>query len=242
MLFRTKFTWLLAFLLLHNYALAHNPELIWCLGHVPKRSYYVEGQSPHGPEVDMMQDVAMRMNMQLVYTVPTPINRCLQQLTRGEVDIVAGLLGTSEREKRFLMIPYDVARSESWFVHRDNPIKNKASLHITFIEGRVYSAYLRETYHAAGHQLSSSTSIDDALALLLFKQTDVVVGPEHITLGHIVANPRYQNALVLASQNYQPNLEAHIALSRTGRYADRYQSFREVIERIRAEGKYQFYK
>lgn len=242
MFFRIKAIWLLAFLLLQSSALAHSDELVWCLGHLPNRSYYVDGQSPQGIEVDLMQDVATRLNMQLVFTVPTPTNRCLQQLARGEVDIVAGLLGTSEREKLFLMIPYDIARPESWFVHRDNPITDKTPLRITFIEGRVYSAYLRETYHAAGHQLSSSPSIDDALALLLFKQTDVVVGPEHITLGHIAANPRYQGALVLAPQDKQPDFEVHIAISRNGRYTDRYDAFREVLKQIRAEGKYQFYE
>ncbi|MCH8538620.1 MAG: transporter substrate-binding domain-containing protein [Alkalimonas sp.] len=241
MLFKIKVTWLLVFLLLPSSALAQSAELIWCLGHLPNRSYYVDGQNPQGIEVEMMQDVAARLNMQLVYTVPTPTNRCLQQLIRDEVDIVAGLLSTTEREQQFLMIPYDEARPESWFIHRDNPIDEKASLRITFIEGRVYSATLRESYQTAGHHVSSSASIDDALALLLFRQTDVVVGPEHITLGQIAANPRYQQTLVLAPQDYQPSFEAHIALSRTGRYADRYQAFREVIEQIRAEGKYQFY-
>lgn len=242
MLFRIKAAYLLSgLLLLTGKVCAENKELIWCLGHIPNRTYYVEGHSPRGIEVDLMHEVAARLNMRLVFTVPTPVNRCLHQLERGQVDVVAGLLFTEERNKLFLLIPYDAARPESWFVHAGNPIDNKSSLRITFMDGRFYSANLRERYEAKGHQLNTAASMDEALAMLYFKQTDVLVGPEHVTLGNIAGNPRYRDTLVLAPRDYQPNFEAHIAISRTGRYADKHQDFQQVLQQIRAEGRFQFY-
>lgn len=101
---------LLAMLQLYGSALVQGDELLWCLAHLPNRSYYVDGSNPQGVEVDMMKDAASRLNMRLAFTIPTPTPRCLQQLARDEVDIVAGLLGTSERKQLFLMIPYDIAR------------------------------------------------------------------------------------------------------------------------------------
>ncbi|SEA99111.1 substrate-binding periplasmic protein [Alkalimonas amylolytica] len=221
--------------------LAEQAVLIWCLGHLPNRTVYQANTEPRGIEVDLMRDLAARLNMRLEYTVPTPINRCLQQLERGQVDVVAGLLFSKERDRLFLLIPYDSARPESWFVHKANPIENKTKLRITLIEGRLYSANLRERYQEKGHQLKSVASMDDALAMLYFQQTDVVIGPEHVTLGYIVANPRYRETLVLAPQDYQPNFEAHIAISRTGRYAEHHQAFQQALQAIRAEGRYQFY-
>ena len=69
--------------------------------------------------VSLMQDLARRLELQLSYTLPTPAYRCLQQLEQGEVDIVASLLYTSEREQRFYLFPFDIARSEIWFIHKD---------------------------------------------------------------------------------------------------------------------------
>ncbi|MCC5853355.1 MAG: transporter substrate-binding domain-containing protein [Alkalimonas sp.] len=222
--------------------MAANATLTWCLGHLPNRVQYESGKAPSGPEVDLMQDFAARVGMTLEYTVPTPIPRCLQQLQRGQVDIVAGLLFTAERNELFYMLPYDTARPESWFIHKDNPIEQKSNLRLTFVDGRIYSANLREHYAAAGYQLLNADNLDDGLAMLLLQETDVLIGPEHITLGRIAANPRYHHYLILAPQDSQPNFEVHIAISRTGRYADQKTLFQQALEQMRAEGRHRLYE
>ncbi len=232
----------LAFLLLPTGSVAANATLIWCLGHIPNRVQYESDKAPSGPEVDLMKDFAARVGMTLEYTVPTPIPRCLQQLQRGQVDIVAGLLFTAERNELFYLLPYDAARPESWFIHKDNPIEQNDNLRLTFVDGRIYSANLQERYAAAGYQLLNADNLDDALAMLLFQETDVLVGPEHITLGRIASNPRFQHTLILAPQDYQPNFEAHIAISRTGRYAGQKERFKQVLEQMRAEGRHRLYE
>lgn len=222
-------------------ASAQQEQLLWCVDHVPQRQHYESGKTPYGPMVNLMQDLALRLNLQLTYTLPTPSNRCLQQLERGEVDVVASLLYSAEREKRFYLFPFDIARSESWFIHKDYLLTQQAGLRVTLIKGLIYSPSLPETYKTAGFLLTTADNMDDALAALFFRDTDVVVGPEHITQAKIAGNVRYNNALILAPLNQQPTTEAHIAISKSGRYAHRHDAFRQALQQIRQEGKYRLY-
>lgn len=226
---------------LSEVVLAQPTQLLWCLDHVPHRQHYEPGKAPYGPMVNLMQDLAKQLNVELTFTLPTPVNRCLQQLERGEVDIVASLLYSPQRQQHFYLMPFDIARSESWFIHKDYQFQDKPGLKVTLIKGLIYSSSLPEKYIAAGYKVATAIHMDEALSALFFRDTDVVVGPEHVTLGRIASNARYKDVLTLAPQSQQPVIEAHIAISRTGRYADRYDDFRQVLQKIRAEGKYRLY-
>lgn len=215
--------------------------LIWCLDHVPKRQHYESGKAPYGPMVNLMQDLAARLDFELVYTLPTPRERCLQQLERGEVDVVVSLLYSAERAQRFYLLPFDVAHSESWFIHKDTRLNIQAGLKVTLVDDRIYSDLLMQKYLNEGFQINKVANIDGALATLFFRDTDVVVGPQHVILAQIARNARYKDMLILAPQNQQPASEAHIAISKTGRYADRHDAFRQVVQQIRLEGKYRLY-
>lgn len=215
--------------------------LIWCVDHVPQRQHYEKGKAPYGPMVDLMQDLAGRLQLELEFTLPTPVNRCLQQLEQGEVDIVASLLYSAERAKSFYLMPFDIAHSERWFIHRENKLQERSGLRITLINNFIYSPSLAETYAKDGHKVTTADNIEQALTQLYFRDTDVVVGPEHFTLGYIERNARYKNALRLAPVEQQRDVEAHIAISKTGRYAGRYDEFNHAIQMIRQEGKYRLY-
>ncbi len=228
-------------MLLSGAVTAQPEQLLWCLDHVPKRQHYEPGKTPYGPMVDLMQDLARRLNVELTYTLPTPVNRCLQQLEHGEVDIVASLLYSPQREQRFYLMPFDIARSESWFIHKDYQLSDQAGLRVMLIKNLIYSPALQDSYKAAGYLVSTASSIDDALAALFFRDVDVIVGPEHITQAKIASNARYKNILTLAPLHQQPAIEAHIAISKTGRYAHRHQAIRQALKQIRQEGKYPLY-
>ena len=86
---------------LSEVVLAQPTQLLWCLDHVPQRQHYEPGKAPYGPVVNLMQDLAKQLNVELTFTLPTPVNRCLQQLEHGEVDIVASLLYSPQRQQHF---------------------------------------------------------------------------------------------------------------------------------------------
>ena len=220
---------------------AKQPKLVWCLDHVPQRQHYEPGKAPYGPMVELMQELAAKLNVDLIYTVPTPVNRCLQQLQNGEVDIVASLLYSPQRDKLFYLMPFDVAHSERWFIHKDYTLKKDKGLRVSLIKGFIYSPKLAKTYKDQGYVLHTAENIEQALTALYFRDTDVVVGPQHFTLGHIDRNIRYKGVLRLAPVDQQGEIEAHIAISRNGRYANRHDEFREALTAIRQEGKYRLY-
>ena len=112
---------------------------------------------------------------------------------------------------------------------------------VTLVKGLIYSEALAENYKKAGHQVNLAANMDDALTALFFRDTDIVVGPEHITQALIARNARYKDILMLAPQSQPPAIEAHVAISKTGRYADQHQAFRQALQQIRQEGKYRFY-
>nr|WP_255604759.1 transporter substrate-binding domain-containing protein [Rheinheimera maricola] len=221
-------------------AAVERKPLIWCLDNLPLRHHYEANKAPYGKLVDLMLEVSAQLDFELVYTVPTPVARCLKQLEQGEVDVVTGLLRSTERDQRFIMLPFDIARTESWFINQNNVVTD-AALRLTMIEGRIYSESVAVQYQAQGYQMNTAASIDDALAALYFKQTDVVVGPEHTVLRHIATNARYQDVLVLAAKTQQSNMDVHIALAKNGRYAAKYDALKRVLEQLRAEGKYRLY-
>ncbi|MEH8017785.1 transporter substrate-binding domain-containing protein [Rheinheimera muenzenbergensis] len=228
-------------MLLSDVAAAQPEQLLWCLDHVPKRQHYEPGKTPYGPMVNLMQDLASRLNVELTFTLPTPVNRCLQQLEHGEVDIVASLLYSPQREQRFHLMPFDIARSESWFIHKDYQLQDQPGLRVMLVKDLIYSAGLQDNYKAAGYVITTANNMDEALAALFFRDTDIVVGPEHITQAKIANNARYKTILTLAPLHQQPVIEAHIAISKTGRYAKRHEAFRQALQQIRQEGKYALY-
>lgn len=215
--------------------------LIWCLDSLPPRQIHIDGKPPFGPMVDMMKHVAEKLQLELVYSIPTPVNRCLDQLASGEVDIVAGLLKTAEREQQFFLYPFDQARAESWFINTLARVDHKKALRITKIKNRHYSDDFDARYLAAGYQVSEADNIDTALITLFFNDTDVVVGPEHIIQAEIAKNARYSNSLVLTPQKLASATEAHVAIKKSGRHAARNDELIQIFKHIRESGNFNFY-
>lgn len=220
---------------------ASQPPLVWCFDNLPPRQYYDAGKEPVGAMVELMKELAKRLDTELHYTVPTPTVRCLQQLEQGEVDIVVGLLLTPERQQQLYMFPFDSARPNSWFINQQYPLAAEQPLRLTLIKTQVQAAAAAQQLSQAGHQVHLAADFDTALTDLFFNKTDVVVGPEHITQKHIAQNGRYQRDLVLAPQEYQQPVEAHIAICKKGRFANRADEIQRIIQDIRASGRYQFY-
>ncbi|MFN4055893.1 MAG: substrate-binding periplasmic protein [Alishewanella aestuarii] len=214
----------------------------WCFDNLPPRQYYTNGQEPVGSMVGFMKELAHRLNTELHYSIPTPTTRCLQELERGKVDIVTGLMLTTDRKQRFHMFPFDSARPNSWFVNKLYPITAGQQLRLTLIQSQIQANETAEQLIAAGYTVNLVADFDTALTHLFFNKTDVVVGPEHITQKHIAQNGRYQNVLILAPQEYQQHTDAYIAISKQGELAKRSDEIELIIKELRASGRFQFYE
>jgi ABC-type amino acid transport substrate-binding protein len=215
--------------------------MLWCIDNLPPRHYYTTEQELIGSMIGFMQELANHLDAELHYTAPTPIARCLQKLEQGKVDIVTGLMLTPERKQQFLMFPYDNARPHSWFINRHYPLSEVKMLRLTLIDTQIHAKEAAERFIAAGYQVNLVPDFDTALANLFFNQTDVLVGPEHITLKMIAQNGRYHNTLILAAQEYQQPIKAHLAINKQGRFSDQVETIQAFLNEIKNTGRYQFY-
>jgi ABC-type amino acid transport substrate-binding protein len=206
-------------LLLSLKALAATVELEWCLDHFPPRHSYLPGQQPSGPMVDMMQKLAAHSGFTLKFSPPTPTTRCLKLMQQGKTDIMTGLMWSEQREQYMLLLPFDQAKSEILFVHKEQQIQDQASLEnrqIAIIKTRRYSKALLAMLEQQQVKMRTVDDLEQAMAMLHFKQVDAVAGPLHITERILKSNPRLQSSIIV--NPWQPpnrsELQNHLALSR----------------------------
>lgn len=200
-------------------AYAAAPELEWCLDHFPPRQEYLPGQTPSGPMVEMMQKLAKQSGFTLKFSPPTPTARCLMLMQQGKTDLMTGLMWSEQREQYMLLLPFDEARPETLFVHKDQQVKDEnalQNLQIALVKTRSYSKALIALMEQQQVKMRSVDDLEQAMAMLHFKQVDVVAGPLHLTERLLSQNPRLRSSIVV--NPWQPpnrrELQNHLALSR----------------------------
>ena len=199
---------------------AAQPELEWCLDHLPPRQNYLPNQQPSGPVVDMMQQLAKQSGFILKFSPPTPVARCLKLMQQGKTDLMSGLLWSEQREQFILLLPFDEARPDALFrANNQQPIENIAALNgktIALAADRHYRKNLMQVLQQ--HQLKVKTvpNLEQALALLHYGDVDLVVGPQHITLNLLKNNPRLAENISLNSWQFEQDKsqQNHLGLSR----------------------------
>lgn len=226
---------------------ASPPELEWCLDHFPPRQHYVAGHPPSGPMVEMMQKLAKQSGFTLKFSPPTPTARCLKLMEQGKTDLMAGLMWSEQREQYMLLLPYDEARPETLFVHKDLQIKDEnalQNLQIALVKTRSYSKALLTLL--AQHQVKIRTvdDLEQAMAMLHFKQVDAVAGPFHITERLLSQNPRLRNNIVV--NPWQPpnrrELQNHLALSRMSPHFQFHLQISQQLEKLVEAKQTHFYE
>lgn len=210
---------LVSILLFSAGTLAANVELEWCLDHFPPRQEYLAGQAPSGPMVEMMQKLAAQSGFTLKFSPPTPTARCLMLMQQGKTDLMTGLMWSEQREQYMLLLPFDEARPEALFVHKDRQIDSEnalQNLQIALVKTRSYSQGLITLLEQQKVIMRKVDDLEQAMAMLHFKQVDAVSGPLHITERLLAQNPRLRSNIVVNA--WQPpnrrELQNHLALSR----------------------------
>ncbi|HEX5792988.1 MAG TPA: transporter substrate-binding domain-containing protein [Rheinheimera sp.] len=222
---------------------AAQPTLQWCLDHFPPRHIYQPGMTePSGPMVDMMHELARRSGFTLSFSVPTPTERCLKYLTAGKTDMVTGVVSTPERAQQLLLAPFDIARTESWFVRSDQQQAEKTAIRrVALLKSKVYRATLASELQQKGFNVLWLENTEQALAALLLNETDAVIGPEH-RLGYAIATqPRYKDKLVLLNTGAAPVTYANLAMAANGPHAELFNSISNELTLMMTEGKTRFY-
>lgn len=225
---------------------AAKPELIWCLQDLPPRQFYPANGEPYGPMVDFMQKLATQAGFRLTFTPPTPTSRCLKLMQQGEADLMVGLLKTPERSQFMHLWPVDTARPASLFTLKSAALLTSptelSGRRVALVDAYSYPEEVRAELTKLQVQVVRAPTIEEALALLLYQQADVLVGPYHLTLYAIGQNPRFQSIVAqqqqLASGGVAQN---YLALSRKSKYAAKAAQLEQALQQLLLVHKPNFY-
>ena len=228
-------------------ALPHKPVLIWCLNHFPPRHSYVNGLPPSGPMVAMMQELAQRSGFELQYTPPSPTNRCEHLVAQGKADLMSSLLWTERRAQLMELLPFDVARISTIYRRPDSPQlqseQQLAGRTLVLTKDRSYPAPLLSYLRQQGAHLLWGNDIETSLAMLLYRQADFFIGPQHYTELERANNARLSslqpNDWQLGSE-FQPT--SYIGFSRQSAHPQLLPQLQQQLQQMVAEQKTHFYQ
>lgn len=226
---------------------AEQPTLTWCLQHLPPRQFYPEQGEPYGPMVDFMRKLSNNAGFRLKFTPPTPNTRCLKLMQQGDVDLMVGLLKTPERSEFMHMWPFDNARPAALFTLKSAALFTSSNdlrgRKIILVNAFTYPEPIRAELSELQVQVMPAPTIEDALALLLYRQADVVVAPYHMTLHAIAQNPRFKSIVVQQQQLQSANVaQNYLALSRKSKYAAQAPQLERALQQLLLETPPDFYQ
>lgn len=207
-----RFILLWCFSLLSGQASATSLE--WCLDHFPHRHFYPDNGQPHGPTVELMQELSKRAGFTLTFSTNTPFPRCLQNLKQGKSDLMTSLNYSADRAEFMYLLPYDKARVEVLYQRKGaSPLNSWAELsnqQLGLVRGYVYNAALLEKLSVL-HQVEVS-SLDIGFAMLLTGRIEALIAPAQQALNVIDSNPRYKNQFQPAALQFTPATDRFVYL------------------------------
>lgn len=197
------------------------PTLVWCLDHFPHFHEYDSGDTPTGPSVELIQELARRAGFQLSFTPRTNLARCLKLMEQGEVDLMTNLRYSDERNQFMYLLPYSNNVAESLFLRiADNRlIDSKAqlrSLTLATLRHYLYNPATMALIAEESRHIAQVDSIEVALEMLLRKRIDGLVAPTISTTEAINAVSSYQQRFKIAPLDFSGNTpnNIHLAIAR----------------------------
>lgn len=223
------------------------PSLIWCLDHLPPRHSYLPGQQPAGPMVQMMQELAERSGFTLQYTPPSPVSRCEHLLASGKADLATSLLWSAEREKIMVLLPFDEARISIIYRRPDSPpLHSEQDFNgrtLVLLQDRPYPEALLTMLSAQGGQLVWGKDLNSALALLLYRQADFFIGPQHYTE---LARQQNQRFMSLTANDWQLGApyapSSYLGFSRRSAHPQLLPMLQQQLQQLVQQQKTHFYQ
>uniref|UniRef100_A0A486XK36 Bacterial extracellular solute-binding protein, family 3 n=1 Tax=Rheinheimera sp. BAL341 TaxID=1708203 RepID=A0A486XK36_9GAMM len=224
------------------------PVLQWCLDNYPNRHNYPAQGLPYGPTVDLMRELANRSGFELSFSPNTPFARCLKLMQDGQTDLMIRLNYSDERNSYMHLIPYvRSARAEYLYLleqHKDiRDMAQLSGLTIGVIRGYIYNAELPNLLIKNSKNVVEIDTEDAAMTMLLYQRVDAVIAPMQTTEHVINSNPKFKNAIKIASLEFpfQHNMYVHIGLSRKSRHVALLPQLQAAINSMEQDGLIQHY-
>lgn len=222
---------------------ASQPQLLWCLDHFPRFHHYEEVNTPFGPSVDLMQELARRAGFSLAFTPRTAVARCFRLMAEGKVDLMTNLKFSAERDAIMHMLPYNQTVPESLFMRIDDKrrIDSEAQLQqltLVTIRGYLYSPAMMALLAQKQRHVVEVDSIESGLEMVFRQRVDGLVSPTVSTTDAINNTAgyvhRFRRAEIDLSRG-QPSY-IHIGLSRLSPHAALADKLRDELAAMIADG------
>lgn len=202
------------------------PQLIWCLDHFPYFHEYDSTDTPAGPSVTLMQELAKRAGFILNFSPRTKLARCLKLMEKGEVDLMSNLKYSDERNQFMHLLPYSDNVAESLFIRKNDPrlINNQAQLRgltLATLRHFLYNPATMKLIAEESRHITEVGSIEVALEMLLRNRIDGLVAPTISTTEAINDVSSYQQRFKIAPIDFSgstPN-NLHLGIARNSRHA-----------------------
>ncbi|WP_214000533.1 transporter substrate-binding domain-containing protein [Arsukibacterium sp.] len=201
--------------------LIERPTLVWCLDHFPYFHEYDISDTPTGPSVVLMQELADRAGFKLSFTPRTNLARCLKLMEQGEVDLMSNLRYSDERSQFMYLLPYSNNVAESLFMRKADQrlIDSKTqlrSLTLATLRHYLYNPATMALIAEESRHIAQVDSIEVALEMLLRKRIDGIVAPTISTTEAINAISSYQQRFKIAPLDFSDDTpdNIHLALAR----------------------------
>ncbi|GAB58930.1 substrate-binding periplasmic protein [Rheinheimera nanhaiensis] len=222
---------------------ASQPQLLWCLDHFPRFHHYEEVNTPFGPSVDLMQELARRAGFSLVFTPRTAVSRCFRLMAEGKVDLMTNLKFSAERDAIMHMLPYNQTVPESLFLRADDKrrIDSEAQLQqltLVSIRGYLYSPAMMALLAQKQRHVVEVDSIESGLEMVFRQRVDGLVSPTVSTTDAINNTAgyahRFRRAAIDLSRGQASYI--HIGLSRLSPHAALAGKLRDELAAMIADG------
>ncbi|MDF2180126.1 transporter substrate-binding domain-containing protein [Aliiglaciecola sp. CAU 1673] len=181
------------------------PVLKACIDEYPP--YQILGNPPAGEYVSALEVLAMKLDMALVFETEPDFSHCMDSLKTGQVDILAGLVQSPQRQKDMYFLPMH-QDTHYVFVTRNSakPIEKYEDLQGRLIAtAQDYIYFPRFNQDQSLHKIPVK-DVHMAYKLLLAGRVDVAISSE-------------QNLSAILGGN--PNLKEHIRVHPYHELADR---------------------
>lgn len=207
-------------------AVSEPPQLIWCLDHFPYFHEYDDSDTPTGPSVQLMQELARRAGFTLQFTPRTSLARCLRLMEQGEVDLMSNLKYSDERHQYMHLLQYSNNVAESLFMRINDPrlIENQTQLRglmLATIRHLLYNPATMAMIAEESRHIAEVDSVEVGLEMILRNRVDGMVAPTISTTEAINAISSYQQRFKIAPIDFSSNTpnNIHLAIARNSRHA-----------------------